>query len=1167
MCASSKGKSISKIFKIFIRTFIVIILSLAVLLFCAVKILETRNLSPLAERVANGYINGHLKVGSLKIGFMPRFPILGVEVKDVTVISHAFDSLSVEERGIIPNYADSLLTLDHLTGSLNIIRLIMNNELVLRDVVLNGLSVNLVIAHNGKPNYELIKQSTDTVKATKGKMPAFRINRFALEHPKEIRFYNAADSTSASVLLLTDAAVDGDSQPTYRLKINGNVTSPKATLITNLDQISFGLNGKVYWNPEHPGLVAMDEMELRGAFLKAIVTGEIDFKNNPIINKAVIDLAPVAVSDLLTTLPDSIRHIHHLSEPYFSTNVTIGGRFELMKPMDLTTDTIPEAKLNLTIPPSSLRYGKAQFEELSLDMAVTTMTNLPDSTIIDISRCTIEGKATRLKASAILSTLISDPTFATEVEGDIDLTNLPPVILEKIPGYLSGIISADLHANGSVSMLKQEHIHRLVADGTVTAKDIYFLSADTNKMVEVGKMKLDFDSKRIVGDIPLLRTKLDLDTATILIGGVDVAVGSLSFGAGVDNNGHLTDTTRIAPINGNLRVNRLNILSVTDSAGAHIRNLDGHVTLRRFKKNGILPEFLADLRTGNVAAGTLSDRILLNDTRINAVLHKLPSGTKKHTAAHNTVGIHKEYPYISPDSVFKLVYKKRHHKKKTRRVYGAMADNDNEILVWNLAKGFSKFLNEWKLKGSVNTHHARLLTPLLPLHNRFSNIDINFNNDTVNISDISLRIGKSDMAMSGLVTNVRKALTASEHNTLKMNLSILSDTIDINELSAGAMTGAAYADRRRHGKVNITGTSNDADLQARLDALAKAGPGGAAPLLIPVNVDANLRIEAQNVMYSDLVMQNMGGDILLYDGGVNIHQMKAYSDAGNLIISALYSAPTPEKMNIGFGMDLENFNIAKFVKLVPAVDSIMPLVHDFSGLIGADIAATCRIDSGMNLILPTLNAAIKISGDNLAFIDPKKYRTLGKWLGFKNKADNTIKHMTVEMTVDDGLMRVYPFLINIDRYRLGIYGTNDIAMNFDYHISVLKSPLPFKFGITLSGSPKKYKVRFGGAKFKENTVIESVNVVNNARINLIDQIENVFKRGVQNSNFAKLQTAHPSGYDALTDPGLSAADSLQLIQEGLMEAPVPVKNTATDKKTPQKPEKKQKKKHKRFLFF
>ncbi len=218
----------------------------------------------------------------------------------------------------------------------------------------------------------------------------------------------------------------------------------------------------------------------------------------------------------------------------------------------------------------------------------------------------------------------------------------------------------------------------------------------------------------------------------------------------------------------------------------------------------------------------------------------------------------------------------------------------------------------------------------------------------------------------------------------------------------------------------------------------------------------------------------------------------------------------------------------------------------------------------MNIALPSLNAAIKITGDNLAFIDPEKYRTLGKWLGFKDKTDNTIHNLSVEMTVADGLMRVYPFAFNIDRYRLGVYGYNDIAMNFNYHLSVLKSPIPFKFGVTIKGNPKKYKVRFGGAKFDENTAIESVNIVNNARINLVDQIESFFKRGVRNSRFAKLQIARPEGFDSDMDLGLSASDSLQLIKEGILKDP---NENPTDAGSKKKEKEKKKKKHKRFLFF
>ena len=89
-----------------------------------------------------------------------------------------------------------------------------------------------------------------------------------------------------------------------------------------------------------------------------------------------------------------------------------------------------------------------------------------------------------------------------------------------------------------------------------------------------------------------------------------------------------------------------------------------------------------------------------------------------------------------------------------------------------------------------------------------------------------------------------------------------------------------------------------------------------------------------------------------------------------------------------------------------------------------------------------------------------------------------------------------------------------------------------------------------------------VDMVNTTRINLINQINDVFKRGVRNSRFAKLKVARPAGFDpefySGNDAGLSAADSLRLIQEGLLEAPEPSKAPTPEKK---------KKKHKRFWIF
>lgn len=1162
-----KKNKVRKVAKVIAWTLGGVVAGVALLMVCAVWYLNSKNLAPMTENLASEHINGKLTLKDLRVSWRPGLFILGVELDDLSVVSHAFDSLSVSERGLMPVYADSLLTIDHLTGALDLKRLIFKNEISLHDVSLSGLSVNLVIAHNGKANYEIVKIKPDSSEKNKGKSPTFSINKFSLDHPREIRFYNAADSTSASVLLLTDAAVDGHDQPTYRLKINGNVASPKVTLLTNLEQVSFGINGKMYWDPANPGLVAMDEMELRGGFIKAVVSGEVDLTDNPIIKKATIDVKPVSITDLLTLVPDSVKRLNGLVPPNFFTDARIEGRIELTQPMNLATDTFPSSMIHVFMAPAILRHGPSELNNLSFDATAKTLANLPDSTVITLDKFTMDGPGTQFRASATVATPVSDPTFDARIDGKIDFRDLPPIALGLIPGYLSGKISSSLHAGGRISMLRPDKIENVVADGKLTAHDIYFISADTSKMVQIGKANLLLAGKKTAADASHLDVTVAVDTATVLVSGIDLTFGNVSL------------ATSMPRQTGKLKIGRFDVTALKDSAGARIRDIAGVIRMNGKPAKGFIPPLSADLTTGAVSAGTRTDRIIINDASIHAWMQKLttskgkPMGAKggskaagknemvhkSHDANKGKSATHGEFSYISPADVRKYVLKKRSRGKHVKRVYSDVDADNEEILIWNLNEHFRRFLNEWKIKGSVKSHKANLLTPLFPIRNRISTIDIRFNNDTVNLSDVTLLAGKSDITVSGLLTNVRRALTEKTDNNLKGNLSVTSDLIDVNELSSTVFTGASYESDKRHGKKRQIHARDDKALASSLDALSKEGAGKSAPVLVPVNVDAKLQLKAKNMLYSDMVMKNVGGEILVYDGGVNLHDLKATSDVGGLSLTALYSAPKAADMHFAFGLEAKDFNVGKLAKLIPALDSITPLLHDFSGLLGADIAATCCIDTGMNIVLPSLNAAVRITGDNLAFIDPEKYRTLGKWLGFKDKADNTIHHLNVEITVDDGILRVYPFAFNIDRYRLGVYGYNNMDMDFYYHLSVLKSPLPFKFGVTIKGNPKKYKVRFGGAKFNENTAIESVNMVNNARINLIDQMQDVFRRGVTNSRFAKLQVPSRSGSDDGFDTGLSPSDSLQLIRVGVIDAP-------PQKSAPEQPKEKKKKRKKFWIF-
>ena len=181
---------------------------------------------------------------------------------------------------------------------------------------------------------------------------------------------------------------------------------------------------------------------------------------------------------------------------------------------------------------------------------------------------------------------------------------------------------------------------------------------------------------------------------------------------------------------------------------------------------------------------------------------------------------------------------------------------------------------------------------------------------------------------------------------------------------------------------------------------------------------------------------------------------------------------------------------------------------------------------------------------------------------FKNKKRNMIDSMSVEMMIRDSKLMVYPFMVDMDRYRFGISGSNDAAMNLNYHIAVLKSPIPFKFGVNIKGTPDHLKIRLGGAHFNEREVASSRQLTDTVRINLIREIQNVFRFGVKSGRHVQLTRSEPKSTPAeyVVGDTISHSDSLFFIRSGVLAPPPGWVDPDSVVAEPKKSKKKSKKK-------
>lgn len=66
---------------------------------------------------------------------------------------------------------------------------------------------------------------------------------------------------------------------------------------------------------------------------------------------------------------------------------------------------------------------------------------------------------------------------------------------------------------------------------------------------------------------------------------------------------------------------------------------------------------------------------------------------------------------------------------------------------------------------------------------------------------------------------------------------------------------------------------------------------------------------------------------------------------------------------------MQNIQVARLIKLVPSVDTLLPMLRSFEGVVDCQMAATAALDTAMNIMMPTLNAACRIHGQDMVLLD------------------------------------------------------------------------------------------------------------------------------------------------------------------------------------------------------
>ncbi len=365
----------------------------------------------------------------------------------------------------------------------------------------------------------------------------------------------------------------------------------------------------------------------------------------------------------------------------------------------------------------------------------------------------------------------------------------------------------------------------------------------------------------------------------------------------------------------------------------------------------------------------------------------------------------------------------------------------------------------WNSNLSAEVLQVRVNMPFYKLPIVATNTRLSQNGKVISIEHSHIRAGQTSFSVDAQAYDLFGSIY--RHKQIKASLNVNADTINCNELIA------AYINTDTTTLEQIAAMSDTSYIEPTMVDTSLVNKQHHGIIDIPDRIRFSLNANVNTLLYNKLDVKDIRGEIEVVNGCLHMtHTLFKYGNSRALSIMAYKGDRERQRADVDAYIRWKQADIGELISDL-SLDSVMPMMQSFKGKIDCHMTVKAELDSTMMPNVNTAQVSLFMGGRHLVLLDGETFARLSKILMFKNKKENIIDTLSFNVLVDSGKVTVLPFVANIDRYSAVIGGSQDLDMNMNYHVSILKSPLPFKAGVTITGTPSNLDFDITTAKLKK----------------------------------------------------------------------------------------------------
>ena len=1015
-------------------------------------------LTKVAEKAIEKYSPARAKVDKVDLALIGSYPFLGFRLNGLVIYDDMEDSPS-----------DTLAAIDALTVTVDFKTLYKEKKIILTNLDVNGVDANAFTAADGRSNLDVFSSEDEKKKEKEDSgMDIYADLQKISIKDVDLTYRDMKSGTDAAISNLEIDLKGLLNYDSLEAKADIDVASVKASIKNDSTDVSAGMNGlriKGDLAKYNDDISANLTLTLKETSAEA-GTMNADLDNMKLIlDHLTCSLGKDGLKDLESGLNMEASDLNFSNDGMFTSTGSVSMKADKAKylgdSINVKGFTFNSNTITLDLSDSTGSVTKAGIDKLLLDIdggIKLDMSNVMSSLIADI-----DGAVLNMSGENPLKVNSPHITFKADgkIQGDdialnSDLTT-PSMNLAMgndiyIPGWPMSL-NIPLTTNREITRFDIKE----GANATVDGQQIGFSANGTlgGRQAVAGRARVktvrDLDIDKLVSMIPdAFQNALDgIDVHGIL--GLD-----LNVKGAVGDNGPVLDDAKAK-----LSLRNLDAL-LNDSLKAQSGKLAADITYPSrvaVDKNRQTADIV--LSAADLAVSVI-DSTTINASFDNLDLNASVAGFNEETRKMNIImDLRAEKLRADMDTIFGAMDNADISitlapAERTTAMMANVAFNDlsatmgssiNATLGNTTIHAMAQYdeskddmLLKWNPQIKMTMADADIEMLEEPII--VPQLDMDFSLGRFNINDCRVELDNSDIMLWGDVYNIGAYIDGT--GLLTGELFLESDFVDVNRLMNifGADASSVEAAEQ-----------TAAQIEAGKDTIS----GG--PFMVPKGIDLTLYTNLSEINFNDNIFTNVGGDMTIRDGVAVLQELGFSSKAAEMQLTAIYKTPSIEDRFMELDFHLLDIEIDELIDLIPAVDSIVPMLKAFSGKAQFHLAAETFLEPDTKKhgdyfpIMSTLIGAAAIEGKDLVVLDNEVFNSIKKKLLMSKDARNVVDSLDVELQVLRDKVDLYPTRIKMDRYEAIVSGRHNINkdLSCSYNVSLIDCPLPIRLGVTISG--------------------------------------------------------------------------------------------------------------------